>query len=111
ADLIGKTLMDRTAAPVQFLLTVTRAVLDLRLRQPAPVQWLAGGEAPGEGLCVRPASGARAAVYCHGRFPDDVAAITELLNRVDGVLDLAEPFARIREAIAEARKMGVTKAA
>jgi hypothetical protein len=115
ADLIGKTLLDKTAAPVQFLLTDTRAVLDLRLRQPAPVLWLTPSEPlpePGKGEhCVRPAAAGRLAVYCHGRFPEDAAPGQELLHRVDGVLDLAEPFVRIREAVAEARKLGVTKAA
>ena len=31
-----------------------------------------------------------------------------VLERLDGSLDLAEPFGRIREAIVEARRMGVT---
>jgi hypothetical protein len=30
---------------------------------------------------------------------------------VDPAVDLAEPFARVREAVAEARKMGVTNRA
>ena len=32
----------------------------------------------------------------------------QLLDGPDVALDLAEPFARVREAIAEARKLGVT---
>jgi hypothetical protein len=40
-----------------------------------------------------------------------VAAVRELLERLEGNLDLTEPLSRIREAIAEARKMGVTKSA
>ena len=31
-----------------------------------------------------------------------------MLQGIDGTMDLAEPFVRIREAVAEARKMGVT---
>ena len=31
----------------------------------------------------------------------------ELLTGLEGIVDLTEPFARIREAITEARKMGV----
>ena len=42
------------------------------------------------------------------RSVGDRQAITQLLDRVDTAVDLAEPFARIREAVAEARKMGVT---
>ena len=47
-------------------------------------------------------------MYCHPRFAQDVAAVRPLLENLDEALDLAEPFGRIREAIAEARKMGVT---
>jgi hypothetical protein len=32
-----------------------------------------------------------------------------LIERLTETLDLAEPFVRIREAIGEARKMGMTK--
>jgi hypothetical protein len=31
----------------------------------------------------------------------------ELLGRLDSTFDLAEPFQRIREAVGEARKLGV----
>ena len=43
----------------------------------------------------------------HPRFPEDGDRMRELLDRVNGVLDLAEPFARVRGAIAETRKLGV----
>ena len=45
------------------------------------------------------------------KYPDDKAAIDERLDRVDSAVDLAEPFARIREAVIEARKLGVTSRA
>ena len=38
-------------------------------------------------------------------------AIESILERIDSAVDLAEPFARIREAVIEARKMGVTSRA
>jgi hypothetical protein len=34
-----------------------------------------------------------------------------VLDRIDPSVDLAEPFARIREAVNEARRMGVTNRA
>jgi hypothetical protein len=37
--------------------------------------------------------------------------VADLVERLEQTMDLAEPFVRIREAIAEARKMGVTKSA
>ena len=45
------------------------------------------------------------------RFVTDRATVTSLLDRVDTAVELSEPFARIREAISEARKMGVTSRA
>jgi hypothetical protein len=36
-----------------------------------------------------------------------VRAVRDLLERLDGTLELMEPFVRIREAISEARKLGV----
>jgi hypothetical protein len=46
----------------------------------------------------------------HPDFPDDAPRLKDLFERLSG-LDVAEPFARIRDAIAEARKMGVTQRA
>jgi hypothetical protein len=117
ADLIGKTLVEKTSAPAGLILTDCAAALDLRLRLEAPVVWLAPPDDPAAarmaeaGLCVRPAGNGRGAVLCHAHFPADVTAVREVLDRVDGMVDPAEPFARIREAMGEARKMGVTKAA
>ena len=117
ADLIGKTLVDKTAVPAGLILTDFAPALDLRLRLESPVVWLAPPDDPAAakmteaGLCVRPAANGRGAILCHPRFPADVAVVREMLERVDGMVDPAEPFARIREAMGEARKMGVTKAA
>jgi hypothetical protein len=119
ADLIGKTLVEKTGVPVQLILTDTKAVLDLRNRLEVPVLWLApsasadqlvGSEAPATATTteVGPAPANRGTLHCHARFPDDAVRIRDLLERVSGAVDPAEPFARIREAIGEARKMGVT---
>ncbi|MBV9125566.1 MAG: hypothetical protein JO112_19630 [Planctomycetes bacterium] len=114
ADLIGKTLVDKTGTPVQLVLTDREPVLDLRLRVAVPVAWVAPpGDPLAETLAARgaevlPAEQGRGPVVCHPRFPADAPAIREILERLDGTLDLAEPFARIREAVGEARKMGVT---
>jgi hypothetical protein len=115
ADLIGKALVDKTATAVQLLVTDSEPVLDLRLKVAVPVVWLAAADDPlgaaltAGGACVRPAGDGRGPLLCHPRFPGDVPAVQELLGRLDESLDLAEPLGRIREAIAEARKMGVTK--
>jgi hypothetical protein len=111
ADLIGKTLVDKAAVPVQLIVTDRQAVLDLRHKVECPVVWLAPAEAVGASgeTVVRPAEAGRGPLLRHARFPDDLAGSRELLTRLDGAFDLAEPFARIREAIGEARKMGVHK--
>jgi len=69
-----------------------------------------GGATPAEeqAFCVRAGGEKTPAVFGHARFPEDKPAIEQLLERLDGRLDLNEPFVRVREAIAEARKMGVT---
>ena len=95
ADLIGKTLVEKAGVPVQLVLTDREEVLDLRLKIEAPVAWLA------------PAAGGRGPVKCHPRFEADAAAVRGLLDRLDAAFDLTEPFQRVREAVAEARKMGV----
>ncbi len=100
-ELIGKTLVEKTGMAVSMVVTDTEAALELRPRVDVPVA-----------LVVSPpkeqAAGASAQWRGHARFPDDTAAIAEMLEKVKGGLDLAEPFNRIREAMAEARKMGVT---
>jgi hypothetical protein len=116
ADLIGKTLVDKAGVAVGAVFTDREAVLDLRCRLEVPVAWLAAaGDPKAAALAdgsseVRPAAAGKAGVYCHPRFSGDVAALRQLLERLDGGLDLAEPFGRIREAVGEARKLGVTKA-
>jgi hypothetical protein len=103
-EVIGKTLVDKTATPVQWVLVDNPVALDLRWRVEMPVGlWypVVDPDRPMPGLPVRER------VYCHAQFPEDVALLREQFDKV-GQLDLAEPFVRIRDAMAEARKMGVT---
>ena len=118
ADLIGKALLDRTTTAVQLVVTDTEPVLDLRLKITAPVVWLAAADDPlaealgAAGACVRPAADGRGPAFCHPRSPGAVAPVRELLDRLaECGVDLAEPLGRIREAIGEARKLGVMKSA
>ena len=106
ADLIGKTLIDKTAAQAQIIVTDREPVLELRkqlsipvalLRSaPEPLEFESGRETPAGNLEFHPA------------FPQDGPVLCELRERLGEGFDLAEPFARIRDAIAEARRMGVT---
>ncbi len=114
ADLIGKTLVEKTGTPVQLLLTDREPVLELRLSLEVPVAWLApAGDPLAEALAsagaeVRPQTNGKGPVFCHPRFAGDLPFVRETLQRLEDLIDLTEPFVRIRDAIAEARKMGVT---
>jgi hypothetical protein len=114
ADLIGKTLVDKAGVPVQLVVTDREPVLDLRLKLEVPVVYLLPPDDPratadSQGAIRLPrAQGERGTVVCHARFPADELQVRQLLEQIDGSLDLTEPFTRIREAISEARKLGVT---
>jgi hypothetical protein len=106
ADLIGRTLVEKANVPVQLVVTDRASVLDLRRKLDALVAWLTPpGTATSEGAALaRPATAEQGALVCHADYPQDAAALRELLARLD--VDVAEPFARVRDALAEARKMG-----
>ena len=109
ADLIGKTLVDKTATAVELLLTDREPVLELRPRLQVPIAWLApAADTVTPSRClVRAADEDTGPVFCHAAHAADSAAIREMLERLDATLDLEEPFARIRDAIGEARKVGI----
>ncbi len=111
ADLIGKTLVEKTAVAVQAIVTDRETVLELRHKVDYPVLWLApADDASSEGGAeVRPAQAGGGPLRCHPRYPDDAARARDLLGQLDAGFDLVEPFVRIREAIGEARKLGVHK--
>jgi hypothetical protein len=98
--------VDKTGTPVQIVVTDTEAALELRQRVEVPVVLLTpntqslSSEGRGE-----------SDMRSHVRFPDDAVAIQDTMDMIKGNFDLTEPFQRIREAMAEARKMGVTQRA
>jgi hypothetical protein len=107
-ELIGKTLVEKTGTAAQVILTDTADAWTLRRVADVPVVWVAppGNAADDAGTIVRPATGFRGPLLAHPDYPDDGPRLKELFERLSG-LDVAEPFARIRDAITEARKMGV----
>lgn len=106
ADLIGKTLVEKTAAQPALIVTDSVAALSLRTRVGIPV--VAIGPRDTDEVTELPHPRASVPLLLSVRFPEDRALIVSRLEAVDPAVDLAEPFTRIREAIAEARKMGVT---
>jgi hypothetical protein len=105
-ELIGRTLIEKMTIPVQLVLTDVRPALSLRLRIETPAVWVVpqGVEVPPDLVTVRPASEGRSALAVR---PEDAARVPELLAGLDEGLNLSEPFGRVREAVAEARRLGV----
>jgi hypothetical protein len=114
ADLIGKTLIDKTTTPVQLLFTDTLGVLPIRSRLEIPVLATLPPDDPHAAVIPTDDYGSitdphsSSTLYYLARYAHDLGRIRELLDALDGGLDVSEPFARIREAMGEARKMGVT---
>jgi hypothetical protein len=90
--------------------------LELRRAVDLPVVWVAppnderAADLAARGLAVRPAVHGRSPICVHPDFVVEVPKLKEQFERLGG-LDMTEPLARIREAIAEARRMGVTQRA
>lgn len=105
ADVIGRKLLEKTSTAVQFVFTDQPAALDLRLHVAMPVGLLLADRAEVPGPRVNEQ------VCCHPQFADDVARLQELLEELGPSFDLSDPFVRIREALSEARKLGVVNRA
>jgi hypothetical protein len=99
-ELIGKTLIEKTATAAGLVITNNPLVLDLRLRLETPVALWQAISADAHDTAALPK------LVCHARFPDDAAVIRGIVEKL-GSLDLGEPFVRIHEAMCEARKLGV----
>ncbi len=111
ADLIGKTLVEKTATQPALVVVDSPALLPLRARIDIPVVAIAGdGTAPPDALSLRH-DRSKFPILHLVKYADDGPRITQLLDVVDAAVELAEPFTRVREAIVEARKMGVTSRA
>lgn len=103
SEVIGKTLFDKSAIRAGAVLVDNPLTLELRPRIDVPVGLfysIADPDRPMPGLLVQ------ARLFCHAQFPQDVGALRAAIDKL-GAGDFAEPFSRIREALSEARKMGV----
>ena|SRR5581483_9976349 len=96
ADVIGKALIEKTSSVMQALVSDRVELLEARCHVKAPLVCLCDGAAE-----------EHTAWRAHPQHPQDAEAVRALLR--DSTLDLAEPFVRIREALAEARKLGLTR--
>ena len=110
ADLIGKTLVEKTAAKPELIVTDEAGMLPIRSRIEIPVVAVGSEPAPPDAISLEHPRAANG-LLLPSRFTEDRVAVTTILDRVDPAVNLGEPFARLREAIAEARKMGVNNRA
>lgn len=105
ADLIGKTLVEKTGIAPDLIVADTAELLALTTRVNIPVlaigqfESLFSFEHPRSTLPLTPA-----VMFAREE-------IESLLNEIDSAIDLAEPFVRIREAIDETRSSGASRAA
>src|SRR5262249_7641885 len=92
ADLIGKTLVEKTAVPAQLILTEPGAPLDLRLSRPGPVALVRPPERVEQGVALPALAGppelaprrGRATLATHPQFPADERTVEELIARLNG---------------------------
>lgn len=110
ADLIGKTLIEKTATQPTLLITDSLPSLAIRTRLGIPTLTIAPSE-PDVELETLETDRATLFLKYAAKFAGDRSIIEERLEQVDPAVDLIEPFTRIREAMSEARKMGVTSRA
>ncbi len=109
ADVIGKALVEKTTLKPDMIVTDTPPALALRGRVEVPVVALRTDAAmlpPETRSLTHPRCSV--ALLLPTAFATDEAALVAMLDAVDPAVDLVEPFSRIREAMAEARKLGVT---
>lgn len=111
ADLIGKTLIEKTATQPALVVVDSPALLALRSRIDVPVIAIAADKKTlPDTLSLRHDRSKHPILY-PVKYSDDGPRIAQLLDAVDAAVELGEPFTRVREAIVEARKMGVTSRA
>jgi hypothetical protein len=111
ADVIGRTLIEKTGTKPDLIVTDSPPALALRSRIEIPVIAISAQHGTLEDVVALHHPRTSAGLFLHVRHEADRAAVEQLLERIDGSVDLSEPFARIREAVGEARKMGVTNRA
>ncbi len=111
ADLIGKTLIEKTSILPQLVVTDNVSMLAIGSRIDIPVICVTNDKVSEQ--FAPPFRHPRASlpiIVARGHSYDQ-NAIIGLLNQIDQALDLVEPFARVREALVEARSSGVANRA
>jgi hypothetical protein len=112
SELIGKALVEKTSVLPGVIITDSFDALALAGKIEIPVLALVpeGSEPPRDARIIRHARSPIPLAFLEGNAAF-AATLQERLERLDPSLDLLEPFGRVREAVQEARKMGVTQRA
>lgn len=114
ADLIGKTLVEKTGIVPSLLITDVPLLLSLRSRVHLPIVAVPPSDSNGtmpSGCVSLEHPRCRTSLWLPSCSDSEVGAIRLLLDQVDPAVELSEPFSRIREAVAEARKLGASSRA
>ncbi|MGL6077022.1 MAG: hypothetical protein ACRC8S_22935 [Fimbriiglobus sp.] len=109
AELIGKTLIEKCTTQPTLVITDSADALGVRSRVGVPAV-LVPAVADDQVLTFSNSRSSQALGRL-AKHPEDEATILARLEAIDPAVDLTEPFGRIRDAMAEARKMGVTSRA
>jgi len=109
AELIGKTLIDKSSTPPTLVVTDAPLALAARNFIPMPVVAVTpdADQPPPFGTLTFRHARCRGSILLSDKHAADQSRIEQQLAHIDSSVDLLEPFLRIREAMAEARKMGV----
>jgi len=111
-ELLGKTLVEKATLKPGLVIADRLEALSLRDRLDVPVIAVQPkGEVQGEGWIAFPHERSSSMLVMDARHAADREQILARLELVDTAVDLAEPFARIREAVTEARKTGAVNRA
>jgi hypothetical protein len=102
ADLIGKTLVEKTSTTPTLLLTDTPELLPVHSRVSIPILAVVPIL---DGIALNSPRGST--VYLPGNLDASRATVEQRLAQLDPAVDPSEPFTRVREALLEARKPGV----
>ena len=109
AELIGKTLIEKSSTPPALVVTDVPMALATRNFVAMPVVAVTpdAEQPPPFGTLTMSHPRCRGSILFLEKYAADQSRIDQQLAHIDSSVDLLEPFLRIREAMAEARKMGV----
>jgi hypothetical protein len=108
-ELIGKTLIEKSSTPPALVVTDTPMAMTARnfVSMPVIAVTSESDQPPPFGTVIVRHARCRGVILLPEKHIADQSRIEQHLAQVDSSVDLLEPFLRIREAMAEARKMGV----